>query len=188
MGLTLLIVGIWYERENKQTSRTRGLKIPIRSRRRNLRTIFFFFTHIYFPASGQAVVTGVVSSSPRFLPHNFYRARGSAIPLLVDFSLSVGDNTCQVPVSIRWLARYEVPPCGMRTRFVFVCVLLLLLYGSGLWILLILFLFFLSSGGQGKIKLKLTTLPRICVHVVCRFNSSTGHRLTLHWVAVHIQQ
>ena len=50
------------------------------------------------------------------------------------------------------------------------------------------FSFFLSSGGQGKIKLKLTTLPRICVHVVRRFNSSTGHRLTLHWVAVHIQQ
>ena len=29
---------------------------------------FFFFTHIYFPASGQAVVTSVVPSPPRFLP------------------------------------------------------------------------------------------------------------------------
>ena len=29
---------------------------------------FFFFSHFYFPASGQAVVTGVVPSSPRFLP------------------------------------------------------------------------------------------------------------------------
>ena len=32
--------------------------------------IFFFFllfSHIYFPASGQAVVTGVVPSPPRFL-------------------------------------------------------------------------------------------------------------------------
>ena len=28
----------------------------------------FFFTHIYFPASGQAVVTGVVPSPSRFLP------------------------------------------------------------------------------------------------------------------------
>ena len=28
----------------------------------------FFFSHFYFPASGQAVVTGVVPSSPRFLP------------------------------------------------------------------------------------------------------------------------
>ena len=31
--------------------------------------------------------------------------------------------------------------------------------------------FFLFSGGWGKIKLKLTTLPRIVIHVVCRFNS-----------------
>ena len=35
-------------------------------------TYFFFFflllLHFYFPASGQAVVTGVVPSSPRFLP------------------------------------------------------------------------------------------------------------------------
>ena len=29
---------------------------------------FLFFTHIYFPAPEQAVVTGVVPSSPRFLP------------------------------------------------------------------------------------------------------------------------
>ena len=31
----------------------------------------FFFTHICFPASGQAVVTGVVPSPPRFLPSIF---------------------------------------------------------------------------------------------------------------------
>ena len=31
----------------------------------------FFFTHFYFPASGQAVVTGVVPSPPRFLPSIF---------------------------------------------------------------------------------------------------------------------
>ena len=29
---------------------------------------FFFFAHFYFPASGQAVVTGVLPSPPRFLP------------------------------------------------------------------------------------------------------------------------
>ena len=29
---------------------------------------FFCFTHFYFPASGQAVVTGVVPYPPRFLP------------------------------------------------------------------------------------------------------------------------
>ena len=33
------------------------------------------------------------------------------------------------------------------------------------------FFFSLSSGGWGKIKLKLTTLPRIFIRVVCRFNS-----------------
>ena len=33
------------------------------------------------------------------------------------------------------------------------------------------FVRFLSSGGWGKIKLKLTTLPRIFIRVVCRFNS-----------------
>ena len=33
--------------------------------------LFFSFTNIYFPASGQAVVTGVVPSSPRFLPSIF---------------------------------------------------------------------------------------------------------------------
>ena len=52
---------------------------------------FFFFTHFYLPASGQAVVTGVVPSPPRFLPSNFYRAKGSAIPLLVDFSSDVAN-------------------------------------------------------------------------------------------------
>ena len=31
-------------------------------------SLFFFFTNIYFPTSGQAVVTGVVPSSPKFLP------------------------------------------------------------------------------------------------------------------------
>ena len=38
--------------------------------------IFFFFTHIYFPASGQAVVTGVVPSPPRFLPSILIAYRG----------------------------------------------------------------------------------------------------------------
>ena len=39
-----------------------------------LAVLFFFFTHIYFPASGQAVVTGVVPSPPPVLAFNFYRA------------------------------------------------------------------------------------------------------------------
>ena len=36
---------------------------------------FFFFAHFYFPASGQAVVTGVVPSPPRFLPSLFIAHR-----------------------------------------------------------------------------------------------------------------
>ena len=44
---------------------------------------FFFQYNFYFPASGQAVVTGVVPSGT-FL--QFYRAEGSAFPTLVDFS------------------------------------------------------------------------------------------------------
>ena len=38
---------------------------------------FIFFTHIYFPAPGQAVVTGVVLSSPRFLPSIAHRLQQS---------------------------------------------------------------------------------------------------------------
>ena len=51
---------------------------------------FVLFSHIYvLPASsGQAVVTGIVPSPPRFSP----RAKGSAIPLLVDFSPSVANS------------------------------------------------------------------------------------------------
>ena len=36
---------------------------------------FIFFAHFYFPASGQAVVTGVVPSPPRFLPSTFIAHR-----------------------------------------------------------------------------------------------------------------
>ena len=45
---------------------------------RNKLTFFsssFFFSHIYFPASGQAVVKGVVPSSPRFSPSIFIAHR-----------------------------------------------------------------------------------------------------------------
>ena len=37
--------------------------------------IFFFCSHFYFPASGQAVVTGVVPSPPWFLPSIFIAHR-----------------------------------------------------------------------------------------------------------------
>ena len=38
-------------------------------------TFFFFFSHFHFPASGQAVVTGVVPFSPRFFPSTFIAHR-----------------------------------------------------------------------------------------------------------------
>ena len=41
---------------------------PLHSQRFLMHTYIFFSTHIYFPASGQAVVTSVVPSPPRFLP------------------------------------------------------------------------------------------------------------------------
>ena len=37
--------------------------------------LFFFFSLFYFPDSGQAVVTGVVPSTPRFLPSIFIAQR-----------------------------------------------------------------------------------------------------------------
>ena len=36
---------------------------------------FFFLAHFHFPASGQAVVTGVIPSPPRFLPSIFIARR-----------------------------------------------------------------------------------------------------------------
>ena len=53
---------------------------------------------------------------------------------------------------------------GSITLFVFVL--------SPLFIYLFIYLFSFSSFGEwGKIKLELTTLPRIFIRVVCRFNS-----------------
>ena len=43
-------------------------------RKRKFGRFFFFFSHFYFPASGQAVVTGAVPSSPPVHAFNFYRA------------------------------------------------------------------------------------------------------------------
>ena len=55
---------------------------------------FFFFLTLYFPASGQAVVTGVVPSPPRFLPSIFipHRVQQSHCSLLVDFLSSVANS------------------------------------------------------------------------------------------------
>ena len=47
----------------------------------------YIFTHTWFPAFGQAVVTGVVPSAPPVLAFSLYIAKGSAIPLFVDQDL-----------------------------------------------------------------------------------------------------
>ena len=44
-------------------------------RRSTLFSFFLFFVHFYSPASGQAVVTGAIPSSPRFLPSTFIAHR-----------------------------------------------------------------------------------------------------------------
>ena len=68
------------------------------------------------------------------------------------------------------LRRIRVTPCLMCRLPVF---------------LFFLFCFvFLSSGGWGKIKLKLTTLPRIFIRVVCRFNWYIRSACTRYLVSI----
>ena len=53
-----------------------GRCLAPRNRRRYPCLFLFFFSHFYFPASGQALVTGVVPSAPpRFLPSIFIAHR-----------------------------------------------------------------------------------------------------------------
>ena len=53
------------------TSRYSRLEKPFKNRLSSM----FFFSYLYFPASGQAVVTSVIRSSPRFLPSIFIAHR-----------------------------------------------------------------------------------------------------------------
>ena len=84
---------------------------------------FLLLSHLYFPASGQAMVTGRCRPlSPPILAFNYYRAQGSAIPLLVDYSSSIANSrsrafrksTCaqeKVPANF-----YEYALGGTRTH------------------------------------------------------------------------
>ena len=54
-----------------------------------------FFSHLFSPASGQALVTGVVASPPRLCRH-ILCAKGAAIPLLVDFSSRVAHSHSRI--------------------------------------------------------------------------------------------
>ena len=85
-----------------------------KSEHRTRHIFFFSCTHLYFPASGQAVVTGVVPSSPRFLPSIFIAHKSSAILLLVDFSLSVL-LTHALALSASQLVRKKESPRTYRT-------------------------------------------------------------------------
>ena len=53
---------------------------------------FFSFTHIYFPASGQAVVTGVVPSPPPVLCLQFLSCLGFSNPTARRFSSSIANS------------------------------------------------------------------------------------------------
>ena len=52
---------------------------------------FLFFIHFYFPASGHAVVSGVVPSFPRYVPSVLSRI-GLSIPTALRFSSNVANS------------------------------------------------------------------------------------------------
>ena len=84
---------------------------------------FFSVSHFYFPASGQAVVTGVVPSSPRFLPsiiiaHRVQQSHCSSIfhrvSLTHALAFSASKSICaqeKVPANL-----YEYALRGIRTH------------------------------------------------------------------------
>ena len=75
-----LLYPVWKKKEKRQQQQqqqpcstlrypTALLCLSFSIQRREIVFFFlFFFAHFYFPASGQAVVTGVVPYRPRFLP------------------------------------------------------------------------------------------------------------------------
>ena len=53
----------------------------------------YIFSHLYFPASGQAVVKGVVPSAPRFLPSIFIARIGFSNPTARRFFIKCVANS-----------------------------------------------------------------------------------------------
>ena len=80
--MTAVSLSVYDHRNNSSDAQSDVLRV-VRNRSCFLRCVWawylfiylFFLTHIYFPASGQAVFTGVVSSPPRFLPPVFIAHR-----------------------------------------------------------------------------------------------------------------
>ena len=64
----------WARRDSYLPQGSHGLKAVTKYKLGEFFFVFVFFAHFYFPASGQAVVTGVVPSPPPVLAFNFYRA------------------------------------------------------------------------------------------------------------------
>ena len=54
--------------------------------------VFLIQSHVYYSASGRAVITSAIPFPPRVVP-SFYRAEGSPFPTLADFSLTFA-NSC----------------------------------------------------------------------------------------------
>ena len=85
---------------------------------------FVFFARFYFPASGQAVVTGVVPSFPRFLPSIFiaYRVQQyhcSSIFHRVLLTDALALSASQFVLKKKFL--YEYALGGARTRETGLC-------------------------------------------------------------------
>ena len=68
-----------------------SIKIKPRFTGRGVGSFFFFLSHFYFPASGQAVVKGVVPPPPRYLP-SFLSRIGFSIPTARRFSSNVANS------------------------------------------------------------------------------------------------
>ena len=77
--------------------------------------LFVFFSHFYFPVSGQVVVTGVVPSPPRFLPsiciaHRVQQSHCSSIfhRVLLTHALALSKLICEHEKAPSNLYEYEL--------------------------------------------------------------------------------
>ena len=105
---------------------THCCKLCVILRSRVLRVVcphqgFFFLSHFYFPASGQAMVTSVIPSPPRFLPsifiaHRVQQSHCSSIVhrVLITHALAFRKSICpqeQIPTNL-----HEYAPGRARTH------------------------------------------------------------------------
>ena len=67
-------------------------------------------------SSGQAVVTGVVPFSPSVRAFNFYRAQGSALPLLVDFHRMLLTHALALSANLFLCKKKSPRVCALSTN------------------------------------------------------------------------